>query len=595
MESLEAGIPNTKNIGAGLEVSKNLSIQDKSRKEISNNEKLIGKGGLENFKEGNGPKDTTDKLVTLLKRLRNPTEDFDKENKNPAEKTSETITLTKDEYDKSIIRGNPSIIALPDDKAKEFGVDKRGYQFKEPVKEEVERYIDGLCKEHPSLEPECLKEAYGDLRTKLQQEYASNGFYKDKVAKFLFSKLNLEEVPVWVEGKGYCEVSKKDGKITLRGIEGYALEDKGEGEVSIPAHVALTPHVLEAEIFPVVSSVTGIGYEKILKDMKKINILSSSYMVKKEYGLTYMSGYAICGYRSFSPHLDSGHALGTAVHEITHLEDLKPRTGVGILDFFLSSCLTPDRYDDGAANLAESNGIKNLANIRKDIALQTIGDLDKVNMVGTWIAEYLDKVKLDKKNIINIFEVMGLNKSFMKRLFGDECVDYKIDAKRLKGIARHEARAYEIAKYFGEDVQVLKISGKEWGEFSNARKDWRNLFRHPLKADILDYEFCNLGDEPGLGLSSEEWLDFLKKKKQMLKAENKLLKSMNPLQINQRRKMEKTLEEKGISVGERLKAINEDVLEVDEKVEKIKKGDWKGIKFEDLVWRIRKPKKAEKN
>ncbi|RLI85393.1 MAG: hypothetical protein DRO76_05575, partial [Candidatus Altiarchaeales archaeon] len=496
----------------------------------------------------------------------------------------DVLTLTDDEVREYCVRGNPVIIRLPEDKAKEFKVDTKEY-VKEPSKKEVEKFIDNLCKKHPDLDREYLRDMYIDLETKLKQYIASNDAYIDRKARFIQNKLNPEGVIVWVEGMGWCELRETDGEFVLRRIKKDKIPE-------FPAHVVLTDEVLDGEILPIVESVTGIEDERLLEDWKRIKAASPMDVVEYEYGLK--KGTAIArselGKSAISPSLGDVSLVGTPIHEITHLEDIRYRSGIGIIDFYLGKLLgrlSPRGYREGVAVLAKKNGCNRLADMRKDIAIQVLGNHHGALMVATRIAEYLEEKGLDQKEIIDSLEEMGVSHYLMLDILGDGWKYGEIDSKLFKKTRKYYARAYEIAKYFGEDVQVLKISRDKWKEFLKARKDWRKLHRHELKTEFLDYDLYEMGGEPGLGFSTMQWLQLLEKKRGMLEWEKELLKSKKR---SVREKVKKVLKERGMSVDDRLRAIEEELSEVEEKTRKILEGDWEGIEFEDVVWRIREPK-----
>ncbi|HDI23705.1 MAG TPA: hypothetical protein ENF40_00595, partial [Thermoplasmatales archaeon] len=499
----------------------------------------------------------------------------------------DVLTLTDDEVREYCVRGNPVIIRLPEDKAKEFKVDTKEY-VKEPSKKEVEKFIDNLCKKHPDLDREYLRDMYIDLETKLKQYIASNDAYIDRKARFIQNKLNPEGVIVWVEGMGWCELRETDEEFVLRRIKKDEIPE-------FPAHVVLTDEVLDGEILPIVESVTGIEDERLLEDWKRIKAASPMDVVEYEYDLK--KGTAIphskLGKSAISPSLGDVSLVGTPIHEITHLEDIRYRSGIGIIDFYLGKLLgrlSPRGYREGVAVLAKKNGCNRLADMRKDIAIQVLGNHHGALMVATRIAEYLEEKGLDQKEIIDSLEEMGVSHYLMLDILGDGWKYGEIDSKLFKKTRKYYARAYEIAKYFGEDVQVLKISRDKWKEFLKARKDWRKLHRHELKTEFLDYDLYEMGGEPGLGFSTMQWLQLLEKKRGMLEWEKELLKSKKR---SVREKVKKVLKDRGMSVDDRLRAIEEELSEVEEKTRKILEGDWEDIEFEDVVWRIREPKELK--
>jgi len=370
-------------------------------------------------------------------------------------RTPDVVNLTKSEF--TYVRGNQVIIQLTnDDKVREFGVDTLIYKKKLsggigldvlqelPEKEKIDRLLDNLCERHPKLDRDCLEAMYADLEAKLKQYIVSNDAYNGQIAKYLTDRLDLEGTPVFVVGKGWCDFRETGEGFTLKGIRVDDLP-------VLPANLFLTPEVLVEEILPIVAKVTGVEYEKLLRDLEKIKIASPRNFVEYMYGLKDIKAIAAAqpGEYAILPVLGDGFDATNIIHEITHLEDsLYSRLG---------ERLSPEEYGEGVAMLAVINGIRILADARKDIYMRNEIDNYDLAIVAANIASYLKDNELTGKEIINTLEEMGLSPRIMVNIFGYGWLAGKIDPERFKDSKKFKVRAYEMAKYFGEDVKVLKI------------------------------------------------------------------------------------------------------------------------------------------
>ncbi len=507
------------------------------------------------------------------------------------------MNLTKSEF--TCVRGNPVIIQLTnDDKIREFGVDTRIYKKKLPgeivldvlqelpKKEKIDSLLGNLCERHLKLDRDYLEAMYADLEVKVRQYIVSNDAYNGQIAKYLIDRLDLEGTPVFVVGKGWCDFRETEEGFTLKGIR----EDDLPG---LLANLFLTPEVLVEEILPIVAEVTGVEYEKLLRDRKKIKIASPRNFVEYMYGLKGIKAIAAAqpGEYAISPVLGDGFDATNIIHEITHLEDsLYSRLG---------ERLSPEEYGEGVAMLAVINGIRILADARKDIYMRNEIDNYDLAIVAANIASYLKDNELTGKEIINTMEEMGLSPRIMVNIFGYGWPAGKIDPERFKDSKKYKVRAYEMAKYFGEDVKVLKITKDNWKKFLEDMKTAKNKQiklremhkKIKLKANILNYDSYKIGGESGLKLSSESRLKLLEYKRGVLEAEKKLLKSEDN---KIREKVEEVLKGYDMSRADRLNSIDEEISDFNKKIEKINKGNLEDIRPLDLIWSIKKPKSRAK-
>ena len=481
-----------------------------------------------------------------------------------------------DKKDIEAVRGNPVHLRIKEEKAKEVGINLERCS-KEITKEEIEKLVNEACERNKNLEKECLLICIKDLQTKLSIFKASFDLLIDRISKFTHSQLSLEGRVGYLEGFGFCELKEENGKIELKKIDPL-----------LPGGYIISPRLLEKDILITTSEVTGVPLEKLEKDLEKISHLSPQELVKVVYGILSLDKIigAIPHKKMVSPISFKPSFLippfwitsKGAIHEMVHLE---------------SSLPTKSIYAEGEAVLAEINGGKKLAEKWKDILIRENADLEALLMPASWLAEYLYKNGEEDAKVIKFLQKScGQNKILLDELFGEEWDQGKIDEEKFEERRRYCARAYEIAKFFGENVKVSKISEKDWDELfkSGVRGDYKNLFKHPLEPEFLDYSLYEIG-KGSLGpfAPPEKIKSLLEEKLKILKAEKELfdLAQRGPNRFYYEKRISDALEKVGLTIEERRKIIEKEIEETKEKLKEAEEGKMENIHFEDLFWEIK--------
>ncbi len=494
------------------------------------------------------------------------------------EKKKEEIIIV-DEKDIEVVRGNPTLLRIKKEKAKEFGINPERYS-REITPEEIKKLVNETCERNENLEKECLLICIKDLHTKLSVYKASLDLLIDKISKITCSQLSLKGRVVRLEGFGFCELEKENGKIKLRKIEPV-----------LPGYI-VSPRVLERDILEITSEVTGVPLEKLEKDLKKVSYAQPQDFVEVIYEISPSRKIlSACAHErmvipaSFKPSVALKISITSmdAIHEMTHLESL----------ILLKKKYK--KYTEGEAILAEINGAKKLAEKWKDIFIRQIADLEAVLMPATWLAEYLHRNGEKDTEIIKFLQKVCPQENLLDSLFGEEWDQGKINGQTFEERRTYFARAYEIAKFFGENVKVSKISEEDWMKLltkSKLRKkgEYKDLLKHPLEPEFLDYSLYEIG-KPSLGdfAPPRKIIFLLKEKLDILNAEKELLNSVQrePDRFSsEREKILKVLKKVGLTIEKRKEIIEKEIKNTKEKLKKAKEGKMQDIQFEDLFWEI---------
>ena len=216
-------------------------------------------------------------------------------------------------------------------------------------------------------------------------------------------------------------------------------------------------------------------------------------------------------------------------------------------------------------------------------------------MPATWLAEYLYKNGEKDTEVIRFLQkACGQNKTLLDELFGEEWDQEKIDEEKFEERRRYFARAYEIAKFFGENVKVSKISEEDWWELfkSRVRKkgDYKKLFKHPLEPEFLDYSLYEIG-KGSLGpfAPPEKVIFLLEEKLKILKAEKELfdLAQRGPNRFYYEKRILEVLQKIGLTIEERRKMVEKEIEKTKEKLKEAEEGRMENIHLEDLFWEIK--------
>jgi len=494
-------------------------------------------------------------------------------------KEREEKIIIVDKKDIEVVRGNPVHLRIKEEKAKEVGINPERCS-KEITKEEIEKLVNETCERNKNLEKECLLICTKDLQTKFSIFKASFDLLIDRISKFAHSQLSLEGRIGYIEGFGFCELKKENGKIKLKKIEPL-----------LPGGYIISPQVLEKDVLITTSEVTGVPLEELEKDLEKVSHPSPQKLIKVVYGIS-SSGEIFFAFphkkmvvpvslksffseSSFSPWITS---MGT-IHEMVHLE---------------SSLPTESIYTEAEAVLAEINGGKKMAEKWKDIFIRQDADLKTVLMPATWLAEYLYKNGEKDTEVIRFLQkTCGQEEILLNELFGEEWDQGRINEEKFEERRRYLARAYEIAKFFGENVKVSKISEKDWQELfkSRVRKkgDYKRLFKHPLEPEFLDYSLYEIG-KGSLGpfAPPEKIISLLEEKLKILKAEKELfdLTQRGPDRFYYEKRISDVLKKVGMTIEERRKMVEKEIKETKEKLKEAEEGKMENIHLEDLFWEI---------
>jgi|GEM_PF-4488315 len=496
-------------------------------------------------------------------------------------KEKEEKIIIIDKKDIEVVRGNPVHLRIKEEKAKEVGINPERCS-KEITKEEIEKLVNETCERNKNLEKECLLICIKDLQTKLSIYKASFDLLIDKVSKFTHSQVSLEGKTGYLEGFGFCELKEENGKIELKKIDPL-----------LPGGYIISPQVLEKDILMTTSEVTGVPLEKLEEDLEKISYPSPQKLIKVVYGIS-SSGEVFFAFphkkmvvpvsfksffseSSFSPWATSM----SAIHEMVHLE---------------SSLPTENIYTEGEAVLAETNGGKKLAEKWKDVLIRQGADLEAVLMPETWLAEYLYKNGEKDTEVIRFLQkTCGQEEILLDELFGEKWDQGRIDEEKFEERKRYFARAYEIAKFFGENVKVSKISEKDWQELlkSRVRKtgEYKRLFKHPLEPEFLDYSLYEIG-KGSLGpfAPPEKVIFLLEEKLKILKAEKELFDSVQrePDRFSaERERILEVLQKIGLTIEGRRKMVEKEIEKTKEKLKEAEEGRMENIHLEDLFWEIK--------
>ncbi len=499
-----------------------------------------------------------------------------KREREPIEDTfelEEEFELKEEELE--MVRGNPLLWRIKEEKAKDLGINTKLYS-REIKNGEIEKLVNDVCEENKNLERKCLLNVIGDIQTKLSIYRASFDLYLDKVAKLILFNQKLKGSPAFLEGIGFCEIKKENGKIKLKRIK----------ETLPDYYIISHPLFLEKEILPVVAQVTGVSLEKLKEDLKKIGKLSPKDLLETVYGtrekekvVSVIPQQKVILPLNFKSSLSDIYLTPLdVIHEITHLE----------------SRLEIEDYREGEATLAEIQGGKKLAQRWKDIYLKRMSHLKALLMPATYLAQYLCENGESGEKVIDFLHKVCPQEEVLRNIFGENWTQGKINEEAFEKKRKYFARAYEIAKFFGENVKVLTISFKDWKKLWEKRKNYKELFRHQLKKEFLDYSFSHFGGEASLDLSHyrlSDFLDFfqnlLREKIEILKAEKKYLEKISLYKKWHKEKILEFLEKRGLTPQKRLELIEREISETENKLNEIKKNKTiKNISFKDLFWEI---------
>jgi len=482
-----------------------------------------------------------------------------------------------DEKDIEVVRGNPVHLRIKEEKAKEVGINPERYS-KEITKEDIEKLVNETCERNKNLEKECLLICTKDLQTKLSIFKASFDLLIDKISKFTHSQLSLEGRMGYLEGFGFCELKEENEKIKLKKIDPL-----------LPGGYIISPLILERDILEITSEVTGVPLEKLEKDLTKVSRASPQDFVEVMYGISpswkIMSSTThkeMVSPVSFKPSLPLkiGFTSMDTIHEMVHLESSLPKKSI---------------YTEGEAVLAEINGGKKLAEKWKDIFIRQSADLAAVLMPAIWLGEYLYKNGEKDTEVIRFLQKScGQEEILLDELFGEEWDQGIIDEEKFEKRRRYFARAYEIAKFFGENVKVSKISEEDWWELfkSRVRKkgDYKKLFKHPLEPEFLDYSLYEIG-KGSLGpfAPPEKVKSLLEEKLKILKAEKELfdLAQRGPNRFYYKKRISDILQKVGLTIEERRKMVEKEIEKTKEKLKEAEEGKMENIHLEDLFWEIK--------
>ena len=484
-------------------------------------------------------------------------------------KEEEIIIVDKKEIER--IRENSSILRIKKEKAKEFGINPERYS-REITPEEIEKLVNEICEKNENLEKERLLFCIKDLHIKFPLYRESFDLLIEKISKFTRSQLSLKEEVAYLEGLGFCALQEENEKIKFKKIKPV-----------LPGYI-ISPRILGKDFLEITSEVTGVALEKLEKDLEKVSHPQPQDFIKVIYGISSQDEIMsttrhkkmivpLAFKPSFS--LKLTFTPMDTLHEIAHLESSLPEE-IGYQE-----------YKEGEAVIAEINGGKKLAEKWKDILMRNYVDLLEVLMSAAWLAEYLYKNIPEDKEIIKFLQKICPNEKILDNLFDKDWDKGKIDELTFEQKRKYFARAYEIAKFFGEEVKVSKISEKDWLEFLKSKRDYKKLFKYPFKPEFLHYSSYGLIEPSSFSLSSQNIVILLKEKLEILKAERKLfdLIKKEP-HYNYEKRVLDVLKKVRLTMEERERVIQKEIKETEEKLNKVKKGDMRNIYFDDLFWKL---------
>jgi len=487
------------------------------------------------------------------------------------EEEGKIIIIDKKNIEK--VRENPSLLRIKKEKAKEFGIDPERYS-REIIPEETEKLVNEICKKNENLEKECLLFCIKDLHTMLPLYKESFDVLIDEISKFTRSQLSLKEKVVHLEGFGFCSLQEENEKIKLRKIEPV-----------LPGYI-ISPRILGKDFLGITSEVTGLPLEKLEEDLEKVFHPQPQDFIKAIYGISsqdkiistirHKKMVVPLAFKASFPSKLTFTPMDT-IHEIVHLESSLPKE-IGYQE-----------YEEGEAVIAEINGGKKLAEKWKDILIRNYVDLVIVVMSAIWLAEYLYKNNLEDEEVIKFLQKVCPQEKILDNLFGKEWNQGKIDEFAFEQKRKYFARAYEIAKFFGEDVKVSKISKEDWLKFLESKRDYKKLFKYSFKPEFLDYSSYGIIEPPKFSLSSKNIIILLKEKLEILKAEKELLdlvKEEPYYKFYYEKRVLDILKKVGLTMEERERIIQKEIKKTEEKLNKVKKGEMKNIYFNDLFWKL---------